>query len=201
MLSTGLQKAFIRLYTIIKLSLFFWLFSFCGLLILGIGPSLLMISDLYHHNGWHYQLDSFKAAWQLFKQYFKVGNAYFYGWVGLLVLLSFNLWYSVRLRGLIFLILDFVIIFAIILVICVFNGLIVLAGAYSTSTINLLKLAFIQFFSNFFNVLKTVLGYVIILGFTYKFPGLILFGTVPAILIWTAFIGRPWYQTLKGQLA
>ncbi|MFC6164053.1 DUF624 domain-containing protein [Lactiplantibacillus dongliensis] len=201
MISTGLQKAFIRSYTIIKLSLLFWLFSFAGGGLFGIGPALLMISDLYHHNGWRYQLDTVKAATNLFKRYFKAGNVYFYSGAVLLGLLLMNLWLAVQLRGIGFLILDFVLIFAILLFSCVFNNLIILAGAYQAKPRDLLKLAVMQFFSNFFNVLKTIGGYGIIVVVTYKFPGLILFGTVPLVLIWTTFISRQWYQQLQTQLA
>ncbi|WP_412989145.1 YesL family protein [Pediococcus siamensis] len=197
MISLGLQKIFIRSYVLIKLSLLFWLYAFAGGLLLGIGPALLTIADLYKQHHWHYERIKVREGWQLFKHNFKRGNLYFYLFVATMTGLSYNLYLSVQSRGLVFILTDFIIIFGLLIVLSMFHFGIWLTANYELSFQALIKLAFIQFFNNFWEVIKLLAGLGAIFLLTYKFPGLILFGSIPGMLLWTAFVSKKWVTKLE----
>ncbi|AVL00731.1 DUF624 domain-containing protein [Pediococcus inopinatus] len=196
MISLGVQKILVRAYVLIKLSLLFWAYAFSGLLIFGIGPALLTIAELYQQHQWSYEKIKFKAGWQLFKRNFKFGNLYFYLLATVLTGLGINLFLSVQTPGLAFLVTDFVIMFVICLVLSMFHYGLLLNANYEVNLRTTLKLSFIQFFNNFLDVIKLLAGFIAILIITYKFPGLILFATVPAFIVWTTIVSKKWYQKL-----
>lgn len=197
MISLGLQKLLIRSYVGIKLSLLFWLYAFSGLLLFGIGPALLTVAELYHRHHWHYDKITLAEGWQLFKSHFKLGNLYLYLFAGITIILAYNLFLSVQTQGLIFIITDFILIFALLILVSMFHFGIWLQARYKIALATTLKLSFIQFFNNFLEVLKLLAGFVAIMLITYKFPGLLLFGTVPALLLWTAYVSKKWYAKLE----
>lgn len=197
MISLGVQKLLVRGYVLIKLSLLFWLYAFSGFLILGIGPALITVAELYKQHQWHYQKIKVSEGWCIFKQNFKFGNLYFYLFGSVIAILCYNLFLSVQTRGLVFIVTDFIIIFTLLILISMFHFGIVLIASYEVDLRETLKLAFIQFFNNFLEVIKLLGGFIGIAIMTYKFPGLILFGTIRAALVWTAFVSKSWYAKLE----
>lgn len=193
MINTGVQKVLTHAYVLIKLSIFFWCYAFLGLLILGIGPAFMVIAEIFNHSQWDYEKIKFREGLKLFRDRFGMGNAYGYSYLLVFILLGYNLYLSVQTKGLLFLVIDFIIIFVLFLSLSMFNFGILLYAKYSCTLIDLFKLSFVQFFNNAMDVLKLLIGYIIILVITYKLPGLILFGTIPAFIVWTSFIGRKWY--------
>ncbi len=197
MINTGVQKVLTHAYVLIKLSLYFWCYAFCGLIIFGFGPALMAIAEVFNHAHWDYQNVKFKEGLKVFRARLKIANIYGYIYLIVFALLSYNLYLSVQTKGLLFLVIDFIIIFAIFLAFCMFNFGILIYAKYSCSLVDLFKLSFIQFFNNSLDVLKLLIGFVIIFIITYKLPGLILFGTIPAFIIWTNYIGKKWYVRLE----
>ncbi|WP_235715861.1 YesL family protein [Latilactobacillus fuchuensis] len=52
------------------MTIYFWFYVLCGLVIFGIGPAFHTITELFMDNQWHSQNYQFKKGWQLFKKDF-----------------------------------------------------------------------------------------------------------------------------------
>ncbi|WP_430607217.1 hypothetical protein IGJ55_000361 [Enterococcus sp. AZ170] len=200
MVGKALETLFIKIWVIIKLNLFFWLFSCCGLLVAGIGPALKTVNELFVSHEFEYKDSTLKEGWDCFKRNFIRGNVLFYGAVLLLVTLAYNLFLSVQIQGLAFLMIDFLLVYAMVYAVVTFQYTLLLDSYYEIGLKNLLKLAFISTLSNFTNLLKIALGLCLILFITWKFKGLILFGTFSMIQIWSFTATKSWRQTIDQRL-
>ena len=200
MVGKALETLFIKIWVIVKLNLFFWLFSCCGLLIAGIGPALKMVNELFISHEFNYKEITLKEGWSSFKNNFIRGNILFYATILLLVILAYNLFLSVQIQGLAFLMIDFLLVFAMIYGIVTYQYMLLLDSYYEIGLKNLLKLAFISTLSNFTNLLKIAIGISLILFVTWKFKGLILFGTFSMIQIWSFTATKSWRQTIDQRL-
>lgn len=200
MVGKALETLFIKIWVIVKLNLFFWLFSCCGLLVAGIGPALKTINELFISHQFNYKDITLKEGWSRFKQNFVRGNILFYGTILLLAGLAYNLFLSVQIQGLAFLMIDFLLVFAMIYAVVTFQYTLLLDSYYEIGLKNLLKLAFISTLSNFTNLLKIAIGICLILFVTWNFKGLILFGTFSMIQIWSFTATKSWRQTIDQRL-
>ncbi|WP_207696447.1 hypothetical protein DOK67_0001332 [Enterococcus sp. DIV0212c] len=200
MVGKALETLFIKIWVIVKLNLFFWLFSCCGLLIAGIGPALKTVNELFTSHAFNYKEITLKEGWSSFKNNFIRGNILFYATILLLVMLAYNLFLSVQIQGLAFLMIDFLLVFAMIYGIVTYQYMLLLDSYYEIGLKNLLKLAFISTLSNFTNLLKIAIGISLILFVTWKFKGLILFGTFSMIQIWSFTATKSWRQTIDQRL-
>ncbi|WP_125588229.1 YesL family protein [Companilactobacillus jidongensis] len=194
MVSKSIQVLFIRIYTIIKLNLIFWVLAFAGGLVAGIGPSLLTVSELYYTNEFDYREITFNTAWSKFKTNFKKGNTIFWTFTAVEIFLSYSLYTSVQLHGLIFIVSDFVIIAMLLLAFCLFWYVMNIQSGFTINYLNSLKLAFAHFFYNFFDNVKEIFGLAIIIGVTYRYKGLILFASISAMILITHAIGKNWLK-------
>lgn len=194
MVSQAVQQLFIKAYTIIKLNLLFWALSFAGGLVLGIGPSLMVVNELFFDNGYDYGQMTWKKTWKLFKQNFSIGNRLFYSFFAVAFILSYSLFLSVQVPGLLFIVIDFIIAIVLLAIICIYAYTLNIKAGFDINVINSFKLACAHYFFNFFDNLKQLLGLIVILGITYKFLGLILFATVSLIVIYTQFVGQNWIK-------
>jgi len=118
----------------------------------------------------------------------------------LLSILAYNLFLSVQIQGIAFLMIDFLLVFAMIYGIVTYQYTLLLDSYYEIGLKNLLKLAFISTLSNFTNLLKIAIGVSLIVFITWKFKGLILFGTVSMIQIWSFTATKSWRQTIDQRL-
>lgn len=200
MVGKALETLFIKIWVIVKLNLFFWLFSCCGLLVAGVGPALKTVNDLFVTHEFNYKDITLKEGWERFKQNFIRGNILFYGVVVLLSFLAYNLFLSVQIQGLLFLAIDFLLVFAMIYGLVTFQYALLLDSSYEIELKNLLKLAFISTLSNFTNLLKIAIGIGVILFITWKFKGLILFGTFSMIQLWSFTATKSWRETIDERL-
>lgn len=200
MVGKALETLFIKVWVIVKLNLFFWLFSCCGLLVAGFGPALKTVNELFISYEFNYKEITLKEGWSDFKQNFSRGNILFYGTILLLAALAYNLFLSVQIQGLAFLMIDFLLVFAMLYAIVTFQYTLLLDSYYEIGLKNLLKLAFISTLANFTNFLKLALGLCMILFITWKFKGLILFGTFSMIQIWSFAATKSWRQTIDQRL-
>ena len=90
MLGKALETLFIRVWVVVKLTLFFWLFSLAGGIVLGIGPALKTINELFYHYEFEYKDITLKQGWYCFKKYFKRGNYLFFFFFAGLAILSLD---------------------------------------------------------------------------------------------------------------
>ncbi|WP_086443716.1 YesL family protein [Candidatus Enterococcus lemimoniae] len=200
MVGKALETLFIKVWVIVKLNLFFWLFSCCGLIVAGVGPALKTVNELFVSHEFNYKEITLKDGWNTFKKNFVRGNLLFYGLGLLLSILAYNLFLSVQIQGIAFLMIDFLLVFAMIYGIVTYQYTLLLDSYYEIGLKNLLKLAFISTLSNFTNLLKIAISVSLIVFITWKFKGLILFGTVSMIQIWSFTATKSWRQTIDQRL-
>lgn len=200
MLGKALENFFIRVWVMMKLNLFFLLFSLAGGLVLGIGPAWKSISELFIAYQFDYKEITFSEGWILFKENFKRGNALFWFFSGISAFLAYNLFLSLQVKGLGFLVIDFILIVALLYLFASFQYGLIFDSSYDMSFKNLIKLSFISNFSSFSAFLKVIGGSVGILALTWRYKGLILFGTTALLLMWNYFATKNWREEIEEKL-
>ncbi|PLS34003.1 hypothetical protein CYV26_10830 [Carnobacterium maltaromaticum] len=200
MLGKYLETFFNRCYLFIKLSLIFWGLSFTGGLIFGVGPALVTIASLFLEYRWEYKQMNKATWWKIYKENFKKSTILFYIFGAISVFLAYNLYLSVQISGLLFLMIDFLIIFALVILSSAFWFSVLIQSQYDCSIKDTLKLAAILSFMSFKNTLVLTIGGVVLIMITYKFPGLILFGSIGFWIIFVANVSQPLFTKLDEQL-
>lgn len=201
MIGKALETFFIRIWVIVKLTLFFWILTATGLVVAGIGPALKVITILYLSYDFDYKSITLREAFQLFRKEFARANLIFWIYTAILILLSYNLYLSVQISGLLFLVVDFILFFALIFVIIAFEYALLIDSQFKISIKNLIGLSFISNFVNFMTYLKLLVGLVLILALTYQFKGLILFGMIGLLQVYCVAVTKDWRNHVEEQLA
>lgn len=200
MLGKALEAVFIRVWVVVKLNLFFWLYSAAGGFVFGIGPALKTVSELFASHEFEYKELTLREGWQLFKKNFARGNGMFWLFAAGAAGLAYNLFLSLQVKGLLFVVIDFVLLFGLLYLFASFQFALFFDGSYEISFANLIKLSFISSLSSFSTFLKMMVGSAVILGFTWQYKGLILFGVIALLLIWNYYATRTWRTTIEGRL-
>lgn len=200
MISSGLDKGFSMIWAIVKLNLMFVAFTFLGGVILGIGPALQTISDLIQENELNYRESTWKLGLQRWKANFIKGNGHFYLFLASLALISYNLYLSTGLQGLLWLVIDFVLVFVGLLLFVYYLYLLINESTYELSLSNLLKLTFVSIFLNFGVFLKIIVGLAGIVLFTLSMKGLLVFGSFSLMILWASFVSRKNRELIDGKL-
>lgn len=163
------------MYYLIKLSLYFWGLSFIGLLIFGITPAMMAIGEEHSEANWDFNQIKWKNLFEKFKQNFKQGNQLFFFYLLFFLIVGYNLFIALQTKGLLFLVLDFTLIFVLFILVLSFLINLSVLISFEITLINSLKLSVIQFFTNTKECFLLIFGVIIVSVITYKFPGLILF--------------------------
>ena len=200
MLGKALETLFIRVWVVMKLTLYFWAYTVLGGIVLGIGPACKTVNELFYTYEFDYKEITFKRGWKLFKQSFTRGNLLFGLFLGMALLLGYNLYLSVQIKGILFLVIDFVLIFALLYAYATYQYSLILDSEYEISIPNLLKLSFVSSFSSFSSFLKLLIGGGIIFWITWNYKGLILFGLIGLITVWNGLVTKQWREKLDTQL-
>ncbi|MCD5002044.1 DUF624 domain-containing protein [Enterococcus saccharolyticus] len=190
MVSSGVQRLFYVAWTMIKLNLFFIIGSIMGGFILGIGPSFQSMNDLLTTNGIDYQKMTWRAFFNLWKQNFKRANIHFWLFSVSFFVISYNLYLSTQLSGLIWLIIDFMLVFVLLLLSVLYIYVLLYETKYEISTLNLLKLAFISVFLQFSSFLKVLFVLASVLAITWYFKGLILFASFSLLMMFSGYVTK-----------
>lgn len=185
--SSGVQRFFYVVWMIIKLNLFFVLFTLLGGIILGFGPSFQTMNDELTAHGIDYQKITLSGFFEGWKRNFKRGNLHFLIYLLLIFIIAYNLYLSVQLQGLLWFILDFILIFTLLLLTVFWLYVVQYETLYEISTYNLFKLSFISLFLSFGAFFKVLFGLVSIIVVTWFFKGLLLFATFSLIIIWAGY--------------
>ena len=144
--SGGLVKAFRLIWAVIKLNLFFVLFTMMGAVLFGVGPAFQTISDLIEEEGLSYEDQTFRKALRCWKQNFWRANARFYLFFGLLAIAAYNLYLSSQIQGLLWLMIDFLLVVVSGLLVLLYLYSLLFESIYETSLLNTIKLAFVVYF-------------------------------------------------------
>lgn len=200
MIASFLTTFFNRFYVVVKLNLYFWLLTIMGGIIFGIGPALLTIVKLSLECRWDHQELTWKNVFSTFKTSYKRGNFSFYGFLLLGVILSYNLYFSLQINHLLFLIIDFLLIFALFLMAISFLFSLFIEAQYEAAIKDVWKLSFLLFFMDFWTLLKLggLLAGISVL--TYFNPALILFGSISLFIILASLISNKLFIRLSQKL-
>lgn len=201
MISGGIEKIFKMMWALMKLNFIFVAFSFLGGVIFGVGPAFQTISDLISEHQFNYQEITWKHAFSRWKANFKRGNIIFLSTAMMFALLSYSLYLSVQFQGLIWFIIDFILIFVCLLVIILYLYSLVFESSYKISLVDLFKLSFVSIFLNFGVFLKLLFGLGGIILLTWKMKGLLLFVTFSLVMFWVHFATRKNREIIDGKLA
>lgn len=201
MLGKMSQKVFVQVYVLLLLNLFFWAFTIIGGVILGIGPALRAISELYLDSQSDYQNVKFQTGWRYFKQYFWLANGQFWAFASVFALLAYNLFLSAQLTGLWVLLVQFILFFVLAATLVTGGYTLLLVSRFEVTTKNAIMLAFGQLFENFTQFLITVAGLVAIGVASYFWPGLLIFLTMATAIKWLNHCGKRWYAHIDTLLA
>lgn len=179
-----IDKGFKGVWLIVKLNLLFVLFSLCGLVVFGVGPALQMMNDLFVESEFDYKEITFHKAWISFKSHFVRSNQLFWLYNGCLAILFYNLYLSVQLKGLLWLIIDFLLLTMSLLIFVSYQYVLVYESEYELPILQLIKLSCISVFLSFSSFLKLLIGIAMILGFSWGMKGLFLFATFALWTVW-----------------
>ena len=168
MLGKALETLFIRVWVVMKLTFYFWIYTLMGAIVLGIGPAYKTVNELFYLYGFEYKEITFKRGWETFKQTFVRGNVLFGLFLAGTFLLGYNLYLSVQIQGILFLITDFILIFSLLYIYSTYQYSLILDSEYEISIPNLLKLSFVSGFSSFSTFLKLLIGGGIIFWLTWS---------------------------------
>lgn len=201
MVSSGIQRLFYVVWMIIKLNLYFVLFTLMGGVIFGAGPAFQTMTDLLMEHGIDYQQVTFKRFMTHWKANFKRSNVHFLIFAGISFFLGYNLYLSAQIQGLLWLVIDFILAFVLLLITVLYLYVTQYETKYEISHFNLFKLAFISVFLNFGAFLKVLFGLVSIFVLTWFFKGLFLFATFSLIAVWSGFATKDNRFMVAGKLA
>jgi uncharacterized membrane protein YesL len=200
MLGKFLEAFFHRAYTILLLNLYFWLLSLIGALILGVGPAFLTLVKLFVNHGWDYKEIKLKTVFKHFKESFVRGNLFFYGSFLIIAVLGYNLSLSIQQTQLLFLMVDFLLIFAMIITTITFIYTLLIESKYETSLMNAWKLALMLFFWDFWTLVKFCAIICVIGWLTYHNPALILFGSFSLFTVISYYFSSEAFEKLESKL-
>ncbi|CCI82541.1 YesL family protein [Lactobacillus hominis] len=200
MLGRMTQRAFVAIYVLMILNLAFWLFSLIGLFILGIGPALRTITEVFLNHKFEYHNYHFKEMWQIYKKYFWIANGHFYSFFGIELFLFYDLYLTSQIKNMWMLPVIFLLVFVMITLTVVGIYTLIIESTFDVEFKNAVKLAFVAFFSDFKDLLKFIAGLVVIGALTKFWPGFLLFLTVSTIIVWGAFSSKKWIGAIIDQL-
>jgi len=198
--STGIQRLFYFTWSVIKLNIFFIIFSLAGGIVLGVGPAWQVLSDLVQEHGIDYEKMTFKKAWELWKTTFKTSNMHFWLFAAVASFLGYNLYLSAQLMGGFWLFVDFLLMFVLLILSVLYFYMVLYTSSYDISLVDLVKLSFISIFLNFWVFVKVLFGVVSLLLLTWHFKGLVLFATFSLLMMWGNMITRKNRQFVNGKL-
>ena len=200
MVATTITNVFERVYTVMKMSLMFWVLTLMGGIILGVGPAFMIIMGMYHEHGWEYRAYAWGNLGILFKTHFKRGNALFYSVLLPQILIAYNIYLATQVRHPLFFVLDFMLIAMIIFLSIAYIYGLMIQASYEIDFYNLLKLSVISVFVNFFKIFRILMLMMCVLALTYRYKGLILFGSVGLFIVLMHWSLRGWIQEVDEKI-
>ncbi len=175
MVEKGLVEGMNKIYFLLKLSFYFWVISFLGGVIFGISPALIATIDIIGEADWDYKEISFKKMKKSFKVNFIRGNQIMYSFGLIITFLFLSLYTSSQMHGMLFLIIDFLLIVLIIVVSVSSFFSYSIISAYDISMKNLIKLSFILFFKEGKGSMAITIFLVVLCLVIVKFPAIAFF--------------------------
>lgn len=200
MLGKMTQRAFIAIYVLMILNLAFWLFSIMGLFVLGTGPALRTVTEEFLNHKFEYHNYRFKEMWNLYKKYFWIANGHFYVFFGIELFLFYDLYLTSQIKNMWMLPVIFLLVFIMLAIAVAGIYTLIIESTFDVEFKNAVKLAFVGFFSDFKDLLKFLLGLLVIGALTKFWPGFLLFLTISTTIFWGIFSSKKWIGAISDQL-
>ncbi|MFC6200661.1 YesL family protein [Lactiplantibacillus nangangensis] len=194
------DKIFTRIFIFLIMTVYFWILTVAGLVVLGIGPALRTVTEMYMDNEWDYKKYGFGKAWRRFKQDFWQENLHTWYFPGAGIVLAYNLYLSTTVNQAWMLFVQFVIVAALIFDFSLAMFTAMLRSHYDVSFKDAVKLAIVQFFSSFIQLLVFVIVTIVLIIVSLKWPGLILFLSPGIYVFATDVLSHQWYAKIDKML-
>ncbi|MFI3887977.1 YesL family protein [Streptococcus parauberis] len=191
---SGLEKLFYSIWKMMQLTLIFHLLSSFGLILFGMGPAWHTILELFNISESHQKNYSLKEAFKIWSSHFKESNLYFLSFINCLVFLGLNLHLAIQLEGLVFFVLTFLIVVAMIGLTLTYLQSSIFLVHYEISFWDNLKLSFMSLFISFRKVIEMLGLILLILALTWQFKGLYLFLTYGLLVYGLNYVTKPTLQ-------
>lgn len=198
--SSGIQRLFYVAWTLIKLNLYFILFTLAGGVVLGVGPAFQTLNDLLNEYGMNYQEITLAHFWSGWRRNFGRANRHFWLFALVEAVLGYNLYLVTQLTGILWLAISFVLVFTMALMVAVYGFTVLYETSYQISTGNLVKLAFISLFLRLSTFFKILFGVASIIIVTWQFKGLFVFATFSLLAIWGGYATKECRQLVDRKL-
>nr|WP_245249420.1 DUF624 domain-containing protein [Vagococcus allomyrinae] len=190
MIESGITEGINKFFFILKLSVYFWGMSLVGVVFLGVGPAFLAIMSIYQEFGWDYKEITWQRLWRRFKDNFVLGNKLLYTYGGVSLFLFLSLYTSSQLTGMIFLMIDFMLVALLLMVLVGAFFAFALVSVYDISFQNLLKLSFILVFKELKATFSIIVFMVLLIVVGYKAPALLFFAGIGIVAFFLSRLGK-----------
>ncbi|MFC6180969.1 YesL family protein [Lactiplantibacillus daowaiensis] len=200
MIGKAANKIFTRVFIFFIMTIYFWVYTLAGLVVLGLGPAFRTVTEMYMDYGWDYRQYRFKAGWQRFKTNFWLINAHTWLFLGAGAILCYNLYLSTTIKTVWILFVQFIIIAAIVFDITLAVFTVMLRAHYDVSFKDAVKLAIVQFFSNFMQLLTFIILSIGMVIVSLKWPGMILFLSPGIYMVLADILSKRWYDKIDAML-
>lgn len=200
MISNAVTQFFYKFYTIIKLNFMFVLVMFMGGIFLGIGPGILVVSDMFQEHGWNFDAMKWDVLLPSFKLNFKRGNQLFYNWLIVSLIIVYSLYIAVQVKNPFFFVLTILLFFFLALVALTFLYSFTINSKFSVGYFNLMKLSFLSIFGNVKGTLIIIVGFVILWVIIKVAPASLLFILISYIVVLTNISSNKWLMMLDDSI-
>ncbi|MBP1041460.1 DUF624 domain-containing protein [Vagococcus sp. BWB3-3] len=190
LIESGITEGINKFFFILKLSVYFWGMSLVGVVFLGVGPAFLAIMSIYQEFGWDYKEITWQRLWRRFKDNFVLGNKLLYTYGGVSLFLFLSLYTSSQLTGMIFLMIDFMLVALLLMVLVGAFFAFALVSVYDISFQNLLKLSFILVFKELKATFSIIVFMVLLIVVGYKAPALLFFAGIGIVAFFLSRLGK-----------
>lgn len=197
MIEKGVTEGINKFYYLLKLSMYIWVISLVGCLIFGLIPAIISGLELFQTDPWNEKTITLRSLYDGFKRNFIQANQIGLTFSLVCFILLYSLWFSIQIEGIPFLLIDFLLVFMIILVsISFFHSLSILA-MFEISYKNLCYLSCILFFKETRVMLTFSFCIFLFLILAYKLPALLFFCGGGTFVVILAKVGTKTGQKLQ----
>lgn len=194
------DRIFTRIFVFLIMTVYFWILTVAGLIVLGIGPAFRTMSEMYMDNEWDYKKYSFKTAWSRFKTDFWQANWHTWIFLGTGIVLAYNLYLSTTVNQAWMLFVQFIIVAALIFDFSLAMFTTMIRSRYDVTFKDAVKLAVVQFFSSFMQLLVFIVVTITMIVISLKWPGLIIFLSPGIYMFATDILSHQWYAKIDKML-
>ncbi|EQM53891.1 membrane protein [Lactiplantibacillus plantarum EGD-AQ4] len=200
MIGRAADKIFTRVFIFLIMTVYFWIYAIAGLIVLGVGPAFRTVTEMHMDKQWDYRAYSFKEGWHRFKKNVWSINLHTWLFLGIGMILAYNLYLSLSIHTFWILFVQFIIVAALVFDFSLSIFTVMLRSRYDVAFRDSLKLAIVQFFSNFVQLLTFIIATIVLIIVSLKWPGMILFLSPGIYMVGADRLSQRWYDKIDKML-